>query len=170
MFNVIIGNISSIIAILCDSFSGTRKTKKSVLVFQSLGLAFFCLSATILKGYSAAVQNATGIVRNLFAAFDKKNKYLEYAFIIIPVVLGLALNNRGWIGWLPVIANLQYGVIMFYAHDNVKLIKLSFVVFNILFVGFNAYIMNYVAAVGNIVILATTLISVIKTKMNEKRG
>lgn len=37
-----------------------------------------------------------------------KNKALEWMLILAGVVLGIIFNNRGLLGWLPIIANLEY--------------------------------------------------------------
>ena len=65
--DIIIGNICSLLAMVTDSVSSTRKTAKGVLLVQSLSQIIYCAGAVILRGYSAAVQNAVSVGRNLIA-------------------------------------------------------------------------------------------------------
>jgi len=166
--SIIIGNVSSIGAMVCDSISGTRKTKKSMLLVQCGSQFFYCASAIILKGYSAAVQNVVAVVRNLVAIRDKTSRLLEYILIILPVVLGLVFNNRGLIGLLPIIANLQYSIAVFAFRDSPRKLKLAFIINSALFIVFNFAILNFVAGVSAIVISVTTTVSLVKEIRAEK--
>lgn len=168
MYDVLIGNVCSVGAMLTDTVSGTRKTKKGILLVQCISQLFYIASSLVLKGYSATVQNAVAIVRNLFAVKGKTSKTVQWVLIILPVVLGIYFNNRGIIGILPVIANLEYSVCVFaFADDHVKL-KYAFAINCAMFCVFNFAILNFVSGVACIVIVATTLISAVKEKKSEK--
>ena len=164
MLNIIIGNVCAVGAMLSDSVSGTRKTQKDILLVQCISQVFYICSSLILKGYSATVQNVVAIARNLFAAYDKKNKVLEYVLIILPVVLGIVFNNRGLIGFLPVAANLEYSIAVFAFREKPTMLKYAIIVNNVMFCVFNFAILNFVSGVASIVIIITTSISIIKEK------
>ena len=85
--SIIIGNICSVLAMITDSVSSTRKTAKEVLMVQTLSQAIYCTGTIILKGYSGAVQNALSIVRNFAAMGKKKSKWVEWALIAAGVNL-----------------------------------------------------------------------------------
>ena len=106
--DLILGNFFSLLAMVSDSFSSSRKTVRSMLLVQCLGLFFFAVSSICLKGYSAAVQNVVSIFRNLLASSKYQSKKLEWFMVGLAVVLGLLFNNLGLIGALPVIGNLEY--------------------------------------------------------------
>ena len=164
---VIIGNASSGCAMITDSVSGTLKTQKSILILQTVSQFFFMLSSIVLKGYSATVQNAVAIVRNIVAMKGKTSRSVEFIFIAAPVILGLFLNNRGVIGLLPVMASLEYSIAVFrYETQPVKL-KLAFIVYNLMFTVFDVAVLNFVGSIAGIVIITTTVISVVKTKKSE---
>ena len=59
---------------------------------------------------------------------DAKSKVLEWGLILAGVVLGVVFNNRGILGWLPVIANFEYSVSVFKFKDNEKALKLAFII------------------------------------------
>ena len=67
MFEIALGNICCLVAMCFDSFSSTKKSKKDILVWQSISQFIWGMSSIFLKGYSASVQNFMTIVRNIFA-------------------------------------------------------------------------------------------------------
>ena len=123
---VILGNICSLLAMVTDSISASRKTASGVLLVQNISQLFYGIGSILLKGYSGAVQNAVSIIRNFVAIRKIDSKVLEWFLVALGVVLGLAFNNLGAVGYLPVIANLQYTLAVFRFRDNERALKLSF--------------------------------------------
>ena len=158
------GNIFSLLAMLSDSASSTRKTTKGILWVQNLSQVFYCVGSIILKGYSSAAQNVVSIIRNFVAIKKINSKELEWILIALGVVLGVVFNNLGPVGYLPVVANLQYTLVMFKFKDNERALKISFVVCNVLFMVFNQVILNFVGVISNIVVMTATLISIFRKK------
>ena len=156
---LIVGNLFSLLAMVADSFSSSRKTVRGMLLVQCLGLGFFAASSICLKGYSAAVQNVVSIIRNLAAVRKTENKMFEYALIVLGVVLGVAFNNRGVLGLFPVIGNLVYSIGVFRFRDNERALKYVFLVAVAMFAVFNAAILNFVGVASNVVVVVVTIIS-----------
>ena len=145
-----------------DSVSSTRKTAKGVLLVQSLSQLIYFIGTVVLKGYSGAVQNAVSILRNFVAIRDIRNKYVEWTLAGLGVVLGLAFNNLGFMGLLPVIANFQYTIAVFRFQDNQRALKISFAIAVGMFAVFNIAIFNVVGVVSNSVVFVTTLAVLLK--------
>lgn len=164
--NLIIGNVCSLLAMVTDSISSTRKTAKGVLLVQSLSQLIYFIGTVVLKGYSGAVQNAVSILRNFVAIRDIRNKYVEWALVGLGVVLGLAFNNLGFMGLLPVIANFQYTIAVFRFQDNQRALKISFAIAVGMFAVFNIAIFNVVGVVSNSVVFVTTLAVLLKSGKN----
>ena len=162
MNDILIGNICSLCAVLTDSFSGTRKKRNEILGIQIVSSAFYSASTIVLKGYSSSLQSAVSILRNLAAIKNIKSKVVERTLILLGVVLGFVFNNRGLIGWLPIVANLEYSVAVFRFKDDERKLKYAFIVNMLLFFVFGIFIKNYVAAAGNIVVTVTTALSLAK--------
>ncbi len=163
MNDIILGNLISLLAMGSDSFSATRKTAKGVLLVQCISQFLYGLSSLVLKGYSAVVQSAVSIVRNLVAVKGEPSKATQWLLILLGVALGLFFNNLGVVGWLPVISNLEYSVAVFRFKDNERALKFAFLVNIALFAIFNAAIYNFVGLIANAVIFTTTVIALIKT-------
>ena len=95
--SLIAGNLCSLLGMVTDSVSASRKTAKGVLLVQSLSQLIYCIGTIFLKGYSGAVQNAVSIIRNLFAINQTNNKFVEWSLVILGVVLGIWFNNYHFI-------------------------------------------------------------------------
>ena len=164
MNGLIIGNLCSLLAMVTDSVSSSRKTAKGVLLVQCLSQIIYCMGAIALKGYSAAVQNVVSTFRNLFAIKGGNNKTVEWILIALGVVLGVVFNNRGFFGLLPVIANLEYTLAVFKFKDDERALKIAFMICTILFMIFNAVIMNFVGLASNVVVIVSTIVFLAKGK------
>ena len=160
---IIIGNICSLLAMFTDSVSANRKTARGVLLVQSLSQLIYFIGTVALKGYSGAVQNAVSILRNFVAIREIHNKYVEWILAGLGVVLGLAFNNLGFMGLLPVIANFQYTIAIFRFRDNERALKISFAIAIGLFAIFNIAIYNVVGMLSNSVVFITTVAVLLKS-------
>ena len=162
MNDVLVGNLCSLAAMGSDSISATRKTPKGVLVAQMFSQLFFGAGSIILKGYSSAVQNGVSVARNLFAISNQKQKWIEWLLVVLGVGLGIYFNNLSWLGWLPVVANLEYSLAVFRFKNDEYSLKIAFAINVFMFGIFNFAIKNYVAVVANVVVLVMTIAYLIK--------
>jgi len=147
-----------------DSVSSSRKTTKGVLFVQTISQIFYIIGSIVLKGYSAVVQNAVSVARNVAAIKGSESKLINWALIISGVVLGIMFNNRGAMGWLPVIANLEYSLVVFSVKNNERALKIAFLIDVALYAVFNAVILNFVGTLSNIVVVVMTIIFLIKDR------
>ena len=159
---IIVGNVCSLCAMVSDSVSGTRKKRSEILAIQMLSQVFYGVGTIILKGYSSTAQNVVALLRNLAAMKNVKSKAVEWTLILLGVVLGIVFNNRGLIGWLPVVANLEYSVAFFRFKDRERSLKIAFILNMLMYVVFSLAIMNYVGVVANVVVAVTTAISLVR--------
>ena len=162
--SIIVGNVFSLCAMASDSFSGTRKEHKQIMAVQIVSQFFYAASSIALKGYSSTAQNVVAIFRNFAAMKNVKSKALEWSLILAGVVLGIVFNNRGLLGWLPIIANLEYSIAVFKLKDNEKALKLAFIINMVMYAVFSFVIKNYVGTVSCTVIAVTTAVSLLRTK------
>ena len=165
---IIVGNIFSLCAMITDSISGTRKKHSEIMAVQIVSQLFYGASSIALKGYSSTAQNAVAIFRNFAAMKNVKSKVLEWVLILAGVVLGIVFNNRGLLGWLPIVANFEYSVSVFKLKENEKALKIAFIINMIMYAVFSAVIMNYVGVLSCTVIAITTTVSLIKTAKADK--
>lgn len=164
MINIILGNIASLVSCLLDSFSATKKNRKEMLKIQCFSVLVYTIANTLLQAYSAVVQNVCSLIRNILATKGIENKTIEYIIIAASLLFGIYFNNLGLIGLLPVFANVEYSICMFVLKDNVKGLKLSFLICNICFIILNLCIKNYVGFVFTTIIVLSAIISLLKSK------
>ncbi|MBQ8587294.1 MAG: YgjV family protein [Oscillospiraceae bacterium] len=170
MLELILGNICSLIAMGTDAVSSWAKSARKMLLFQCLSQGIYAVGSVILKGYSAAVQNAISLARNLFATRKRSLPVVEWILIALGVGLGLFFNNRSWIGLLPVVANLEYSLAVLFFKDNEQLLKIAFFIDVLLFCIFNTVIFNIVGTVSNIVVMIMTLLAILKNVKEKKQA
>ena len=161
--SVLVGNAFSLCAMISDSVSGTRKKHSEIMAVQIVSQFFYASSSIVLKGYSSTAQNAVAVFRNLAAMKNVKSRVLEWTLILAGVVLGAVFNNRGLLGWLPIVANLEYSVAVFKLKDRERALKLAFIINMLMYAVFSAVIKNYVGVLSCAVIAFTTAVSLVKT-------
>lgn len=83
-------------------------------------------------------------------------------------MLWIVFNNRGLLGWLPIIANLEYSIAVFKLRDNEKLLKITFIINMIMYAVFSAVIMNYVGVLSCVVIAVTTAVSLLRAEKESE--
>ena len=167
---VIVGNICSLCAMVSDSVSGTRKKNSEILGIQILSQFFYGIGTIILKGYSSTAQNAVAVLRNLAAIKKVKSKAIEWGLILLGVALGVIFNNRGLLGWLPILANLEYSVAVFRSGENERLLKYALIANMLMYSVFSIMIQNYVGFIANIVVAVTTAVSLLRDARAKKNG
>ena len=164
--NLILGNLFTVMAMGGNAISSTRKTTKGVLTWQCVAQTIYLAASVVLKGYSAAVQNAVSILRNLTALSNRKSRLLEWLLTAAGLILGIVCNNRGALGLLPVLGNLQYTLAIFYLQEKPQLLKLSFLLSVVAFFIFNLSLWNIAGAASDMVVIITTAVVLVK----EKKG
>ena len=163
-YSLIIGNLCSLLAMGTDTLSSAQKTTNRVLWLQNLSQTIYCIGAFLLGGYSGCVQNVVSIIRNLAAIKQVSKKWIEWTLTTLGVVLGLACNTIGWAGLLPVIANLQYSVVMFRFKGNERALKRSFLVSALMFTVFSGAILNIVGVFTNLFVAVATAVFLVKSR------
>ena len=169
MKEIIVGNVCSLAAMVTDSISGTRKRRSQILGIQIISQVFYAAGSMILKGYSSTAQNFVAILRNLAGMKNIKSRIVEWGLISLGVVLGIVFNNRGLLGWLPIVANFIYSVAIFQFKDNEKGLKIVFIINLLMYTVFSAVIQNYVGAAVNTVVAIITAVSMIKAAREKKK-
>ena len=167
---IIIGNIISLFGSGGILISTAVKNKKNILKVQTAASFFLLASDIVLRGYSGAVQDLICIVRNLTVILGKKSKILNFFFIISGVALGVIFNNKGWLGLLPILANLQFSCIVLYPKADDIMLKASIFASNVCWAIYSLCILNYVNMVVNILICISAAVFVIRELVKRHRG
>ena len=174
MIEIILGNFFALLAMISDSISSSRKTTKGMLKVQNFSQLFYGISSVILKGYSGAVQNLISLIRNILKIKENKKEYIQWILLGIAIVLGVVVNKLGIIGYFPIIANVQYTIVVLKVKNNEKALKISFLISCILFTIFNVVILNIIGIIANLIIIISILIFLFnknkKTEYTKQEG
>ena len=139
---LILGNIFSFCAALCLAVSVMKKSKKSLIGWQT-GDSFLCvISNLILLSYSAMIISGMCMVRNVLAYFNKLSRALTIILLFAGATIGLWANNRGVIGWLPVIASAEYTTCM-YLFKSAQEMRYALIANLLMWLIHDAYIQSY---------------------------
>lgn len=147
--NTVLGWISTIfssLAILIFIISSLLKTKKNILLIQGLGHILLAISEFISNAWASIVQEIISLTRNGLVYFKKNTKVVNTVLIVLGVVIGIYCGIMGtntftpwkgidpakWYGYLPIIANLEYSIVVCDNRLNAKWLKLSFAISSLL--------------------------------------
>ena len=166
-FSLILGNIFSLCAVICLSVSVTTNNKKSLIGWQILDTSFFIASTFVLKSYAAVTTNSVSLVRNILAYKYGLNKIMTFCLCTIMVIIGVYLNNRGIIGFLPIIASIEY-TIGLYLTKNSQQMRYIIILNLLLWFIHDTYIQAYPAALNDMGISLWTAWQIFHKRVDKK--
>lgn len=117
-----LGQILSLIAMVLMMASFQMKTRKQIIIMQTIGSALFAISYLLLGSWSAVYLNGVFIIRNTVFYFGKDKKWAQHKawlpiFLCAVVVAGLAGFRSGW-DLLPIAGSVIGTVAMYMASEN----------------------------------------------------
>ena len=175
----ILANILSGIGMAIFIVASFIKSKRKILSWQCIAHSIFVIVEILSKAWSSIVQESIGIIRNLLTLTKKNNRIISIILVIIAVTFGVGVNiifkedgtpwYGSWVGYLPVVANLEYSIVVLCKKTGPKAIKLSFAISCILW-ALNFYFLGvYVSAIMNFLCSITSSYSFLKMlKMKNK--
>ena len=156
MAQIVIGNIIALIASILMVFAGLQKNKKKILFIQIIQIALSVISNLVLGGYTGAIINAVGCVRDILCYKEKMGNKEKIAILILAVGLSIMFNNLGWIGLLPVMNT----------KDVVKF-KCLIIFSMIMWLVYDIFIKSYTAGIFDFMSIITNLIAIYQIKNNN---
>lgn len=168
--SIILGNIVAAAGSLSLFVSTTAKSKKGILKMQAAGSFFLLLSDLILKGYSGAIQDTVGLIRNLIILAGKNSTLVSVILIVSGVVPGIIFNNHGLWGILPIFANFEFACVTLYPKSNEIAMKAAISVSTLCWAVYCFIIQNYVSALVNVFTASSALLFVVKALIKKKKG
>ncbi|MBR3662361.1 MAG: YgjV family protein [Alphaproteobacteria bacterium] len=158
---LIIGNIFSLLSAICLAVSVIKKSKRDLIWWQIIDVIFCILSNIALYTYSALTTNSISLIRNILAYKNKLNKNITWILLILCVIVGLWVNNRGIIGLFPIIASASYTVFMFIT-KNEQQMRWALVSNLILWFVHDTYVQAYPSALTDLILSIWTAIQIFK--------
>lgn len=168
VFLIIIGNIISFISACFTALSSWVNDKEKVYYYQTWQCALLALAMVFFQSWSGIATLVLCAIRNYLVAKNQFTKKRCAVFLVLLLVLGIAVNNRGWIGMLVVIATFLY-TIGTYLFENPLYIKLNIIMDLTAWAIYDVIIMDYVSTLmdGSMVLL--TIVAAVRYVLRRER-
>lgn len=168
MTYLIIGNILSFIGVIFLALSSIIQDKKRTIFYQIFDCLFATFSNIVLGGFSGAIVCLAALVRNVLVYFDKNNRILMVIISVIMTISGFWFNRHGIIGWLPIIASIQYTLWLGWGFTSNKSIKMALAINLAIWAVYDAVIMAFPALAADLIILGLSVFGYCRSCRIEK--
>ena len=151
MDRILIGNMISMLASVFLILSCWVNTKKSAYLFQILEFEAWTQLSTL----------TLSVLRNYLVMTERYDRRMMWIFSCLVVIFGLAVNNLGLLGLLPITATVILAMCNYYLQD-IMAIKWSFLFNCVLWGIFGFAIRDYVSGITQVVTCCIGLVSIVK--------
>lgn len=158
--------IATIIAIIGSSiflFSITAKKKQTMFIYQTIETLLSIIKNILLGGYEGAIAQLIGLIRNILIMTNTTIKGSEFILPILNFIMGSFINERGLLGYLPIVATMIYTYVTL-SSSSYLTTKLVLLVNIILWIIYQIIIADYITVLVNITALIMTGLSIYKHK------
>jgi len=168
VFNLVVGNCISFAASIFLAISNCAQDQKKIYLFQLLETATFCVSSIFFASWSGLTTLLISLLRNILVLKNRFQKWHVYLFSLMVVVIGLFVNNRGFLGLLPIAATVELTFANYYAKD-VPLIKSSVLLNTVLWSIYSFLIWDFAGGISEALISVLGGISLINYIRKQAR-
>ena len=165
MSYLIIGNIVALIGSILMVWSGYLKEKRKILYIQTVQIGMFVISNIILGGISGAIINFISFIRNILSYKDKLDMKWKILITILSIGLTLYFNNKGLIGYLPLISMIIY--VWYMNVKDVVNFKYLLIFTMLMWLVYDFYVMSYTSSCFDIVCIILNIVSIVEIKKNS---
>ena len=162
----IIANIFSFIGTILVAYSTFSKKKEKMFLIQSIDTLAYAFSNLFIGSYSGVSTNILSSIRNYLNSKNKNNKYINTVFVLLIIIIGIITNQKGLIGYIPIIASVEYAVLSLKSKNDQD-VRITLCINLFLWFIYDSIMGLYPALIMDIVIFVITLFNYIKEK---KRG
>ena len=159
MNRILLGNLISFFASLALTAGCLMKDPKKVYGMQVTENLILVVSSACFGSWSGISTLLVSTARNIFLVKGRFDKRMMYVFIVLVTVCGLAVNNKGMIGLLPVLATVILTVCNYYARE-ILAIKWSLFINIVLWAVYFFAILDVISGITQVVIAVVTLASI----------
>ena len=167
MNRILLGNLISFLASLALTAGCLMKDPKKVYAMQVAENLILVASSICFGSWSGISTLLVSTARNVLLVKGRFDKRMMYLFIALVTVCGLAVNNKGLIGVLPVLATVILTMCNYYAKE-ILAIKWSLVVNLVLWALYFFMILDVISGCTQVVIIAVTLVSIYRMRLEAR--
>ena len=150
MVLIVIGNIISFAAAVFLLAGCWTRDRDRTFLYQIFEAALLCLANVFFNSWSGITTLLLSAIRNWIILKNRFNERWMVFFGVAVTVLGLLMNNRGWVGLLPILATDQLIICNQYAKRMIP-IKLSLLVNTMIWLVYSVMIWDISSTVAQAV-------------------
>ena len=171
---VLTSYIISIVGFILFTVSSILKRKEMILGFQAGGNCLCAISEIFISAWAGFTQDTLNLIRNVLVIKKWMNKVVSIIFIVVAFVLGIVVfildfNTAAWWGILPLIATIQFSIIVIIPNISVVAIKLSLMVSSVCWATYGVGVRLYTTTIFNTLTFILALVYIITYYVQKKK-
>lgn len=156
---ILIGNAIALVGALLMVAGGFLTHRKHILLTQSAQFTVQAVSNFILGGISGSVSNILSLARNLFCLDHQLSPVLAVGFIAVQTAITLAVDQTGWLLWLPILATAAFTFTI--NTKNEILLKSSVIFGQLCWTVYDLSLQNYVSTAFDLFGVVSNLLGIL---------
>lgn len=158
-YNLLIANLISFIAAIFTTKSSLAKDTWHIYFYQVLQCIFLSIASVFFNSYAGIITLAVCALRNYLLAVDKFNHKWFIATLLLLLIPGILINNRGYIGYIVIAANLIYTVGTYFCKKELT-IKINIAVDLLMWIIYEFLILDIPSLVADSIALFAAFYSI----------
>ena len=163
---VLLGNVVSTFASVFLAASCLVNNKRRAYLCQAAESVLLVISSLLLSSWAGASTQLIAVYRNMEVMEDRFSGRKLLICTLLTVGIGLAVNNRGLIGLIPIAATIQLSFCNRYAR-SLWGIKWAFFFNGLLYIVYSLFISDYAYAIALMAICAGCLTSLVHLRRSQ---
>lgn len=160
---LIISNVLAAIGSLFLVISQFKTEKKDVIKYGIINCIVQTVASIFAGAFSRIIVNIVAFTRDLITYKDRLTKQITIILMIVQTILGVILNNKGYIGMLPIIASLVYTMSLFRS-KTAQGVRIGLLINVLLWIVHDLYIGLYTSLIGLGTVFFSSLFNIIRIK------
>ncbi|WP_407423420.1 YgjV family protein [Methanobrevibacter sp.] len=159
-WNILVGNGISFFAGIFLIISYCVNDPKKAYKHQFLNAFILAVSSVFFYSWTGVVTMLIAASRNAMVYYDRLTRNWVIFFLIVTVVLGVYVNNLGWVGLLPVFAIIEITLCNYFLKE-IKSIKTGFIINSAIYIVYFMAILDFASVAMESVTALIGLVSLI---------
>lgn len=164
--NLLIGNLISFVAAYFTARSSWAKDTWHIYIYQVVQCLLLAVASIFFNSYVGIVSLLACALRNYFAAIGKLSKKRMFFCLVLVLIPGILVNNRVFIGWIMIAANVFYTLGMYVTKSELA-IKCNIILNLSLWILYEILIIDIPSIVADSIGLITAVFSIFRKEKQE---
>jgi len=156
---LIIGNSISLLSCVMLLISSTAKDRDKVYKYQVAESALAVIAAVFFASWSGLSTLCISLIRNILVWKNRLSKFTMVFLTILLTIVGLIVNNRGVLGYLPIIATIELSIANYYCRKLLS-IKIAITINTSIWAVYSFFIQDYASTTIEAVIIVMSFLSI----------